>query len=505
MPTLFSGNRLIVPQATAEKKELIKTSRMTSLLTEEQLLKNQRYQKLIEQCEQLMEFSQEQKDIYSRPLIHSFAAFVQNLPETRNSYYSKPGGFIAHALVRTASALSMCRAYFSANATDKNKVRLGSQEMLWMYALFSAGIFNGIGKVFSDLTIELYDESGTHLDRWNPFDGSMLDRKATTYDYDFEDAQHIDLFSRRLSILLAKQLMPSHGFAWISNDKEVLSFWLALLEDNQRDSGTLGPFMVRADALAINTYFDEKRMQRQYSDLDVEAKAETDNIEKDKEEDEKKDAGAQESDEENKDKVKEKAAEKENKKIQLRFSATFTPPPENEHPLPGGEQDKAEKRNPNSQAGIEFLKWLNNQLKTQRFEFNDSIFYMPSGAIFLPTALFEEFRRKNPYYRSHFDVMDSFNKLQLHTKSTEKNGIHTFVQTEGENAKKIQGIILNNAQLVLPKNINIRLANGEKKLVNTSDLPHYSHLFTSLQPLGKAPLPPPVEQRANHSALFGSR
>lgn len=502
MSTLFSGNRLIVPKSPAEKKEALKVSRITPILTAEQLLKNQRYEKLLTQCEQLMEFTPQQSEAYLIPLIQSFVEFVQNLPETRNSYYAKPGGFISHALVRTASALSMCRAYFTANAQDKTKTRLSSQEMLWMYALFSAGIFNGVGKVFSDFTIDLYDESNKFMQQWNPFEGNMFELRAHNYDYDFEEARHIDLFSRRVSVLLAKQLMPFEGFSWLSSDKEVLSFWLALLEDNQRDSGTLGPFMVRADALAINTYFDEKRLQRQYGDLDIEAKAEVDKIENEKEESEEKEENkeAQEKDEENKEKVDNKAIEKE--KIKLRFSATFAPPPENERPQPGSEGDKIEKRNPKTQAGIEFLKWLNNQLKAQRFEFNDSIFYMPSGAIFLPTALFEEFRKKNPYYLSSSDVMEAFNRLELQMKSPEKHNLHTFVRIQDENTKKIQGIILNNAQLILPKNINIRLSNGEKRVVNTSDLSNYTHLFEPLQPLGKKGDFAPQESQRHHTSLF---
>lgn len=499
---MFSGNRLIVPKSPTEKKEALRISRVSPVLNSEQLLKNQKYEGLLAQCEQLMEFTPEQSETYITPLVQQFVEFVQNLPETRNSYYAKPGGFISHALVRTASALSMCRAYFSANAQDKTTTRLSSQEMLWMYALFSAGIFNGIGKIFSDFSIDLYDESNKLIDRWNPFEGTMQEYKAHMYDYDFEEARHIDLFSRRLSVLLAKQLMPLAGFAWLSSDKEVLSFWLALLEDNQRDAGTLGPFMVRADALAINTYFDEKRMQRQYSDLDIEAKGETDKIANEKEEAEEKEENKEiQEKEENKEKIDQKAAEKE--KIQLRFSATFTPPPENERPQAGSESDKAEKRVPTTQAGIEFLKWLNNQLKAQRFEFNDSIFYMPSGAIFLPTALFEEFRRKNPYYRSHTDVIEAFNKLELQMKSQDKNNLHTFVRTQDENtSKKIQGIILNNAQLVLPKNINIRLSSGEKRMVSTADLSHYTHLFEPLQPLGKKSDAASQEQPRHHSSLF---
>ncbi len=505
MPTLFSGNRITLPKSpNATKEEPSQTSRVTLLLTANQLLDNPKYKKLITQCQQLMDLTAEQVNSYITPLLDAFAEFVQNLPETRNSYYAKPGGFITHALVRTASALSMCRAYFTTNAPDKTTVRLSAQETLWMYALFSAGIFNGIGKIFSDFVIELYDENGKHIDRWNPFSGSMLKTKAKRCEYDFEDGQHIDLFSRRLSVLLAKQLMPEYGFSWLSSDKEVLSYWLALLEDNQRDSGTLGPFMVRSDALAINSYFDEKRMQREYSNLDKEAKAESDKIEeKEEEEEEKDEEEVEDKEDENKENVEEKLEEKK-EKIELRFSASFG---QENRPEPGSEQDKNEKRNPNPNtiAGIEFLKWLNNQMRSQRFEFNSTIFYMPSGAIFLPTGLFEEFLKKNPYYRSHWDVIESFNKLQLSLTSTDKNNLHSFIRTNNESSKKVQGIILNNAQLILPQNIKVQLSNGEKRFVNTANLSDHVHLFEPLQPIGKAHTPPPAEPKHSHTSLFRGR
>lgn len=498
MPTLFAGHHFGTQKTSSEKQEQPKISKTLPLYTAEKLLENKKYQGLINQCTQLLDFTQDQKTAYLTPLMQQFVEFVQNLPETRNSYFSKPGGFIDHALMRTTSALSMCRAYFSAESTDKKSTQLGATEMLWMYTLFSAGIFNGIGKVFSDLVIELYDAEGKHLDRWNPFEGSMLETAAFSYDYDFEQARHIDLFSRRLSVLLAKQLMPFQGFAWISSNKEALSLWLALLEDNQRDAGTLGPFIVRADALAINTYFDEKRMQREYSNLDIEAKNETDKIAKEKDDNEKKQEENQEKSEAQNEDNKEKLEQKEKEKILLRFSATLNP--ETDKPQAGTEADKAEKRNPNTQAGIEFLKWLTNQLKAQRMDFNDSIFYMPAGAIFLPTVLFEEFRKKNPYYRSALDVIESFNRLQLQTKGSEQNDMHTFVRQSAESIKKIQGIVLGNAQLILPKTVNIRLGNGLKHEVNSSELPHYSHLLEPLQPAGKAEIPQPTRQ--SHG-LFG--
>lgn len=497
MPTLFSGggfigNRPSAPtktflekasEASAKSEDAIFTTEQISLPEQQKarftyaivnagkLLEKKKYQGLLEQCVYLLDFSEEQKDVYFTPVINEFVEFVQNLPETNNSYFSDLGGFIAHALMRATAALSMCRAYFQAEKPESN-TSLTATESLWMYVLFTAGIFCGVGRVFSDLVIELYDEHGKHTDRWNPFDGSMLKAKASFYDYDFEESKHIDLFSRRLSVVMAKQLMPSAGFTWLSSDKEALSLWLALLEENQRDGGTLSPFLARADAMGINNYFDEKRMQREYANLDDAARDKVDLIAKEK------------FDVEEKKWLEREGFEKD---FEGRYGKEEKEPekkPEQQE-LVEQEKNARELKDPKAttKAGIAFLKWLTMQMKARRLEFNTAIFYLPAGAVFLPTPLFEAFKKQNPYYKNTQDIINSFNQLQLSSKDHNKSEVHTMVRQDN-NHEKIEGVVLNNAQLVLPKVIDVRLANDSVYQVNTSQIHQYVHLMTSLQPVG---------------------
>jgi hypothetical protein len=51
--------------------------------------------------------------------------------------------------------------------------------------------------------------------------------------------------------------MPASGFAWIISNPQVLAVWLALLSDDARAAGTLGAILIRADAIAIQRYFNE--------------------------------------------------------------------------------------------------------------------------------------------------------------------------------------------------------------------------------------------------------
>jgi hypothetical protein len=474
MATLFSGNRILGAKSLMSSygKQELPLEKKLQIQTGYQLLENRKYRTLMEQCNELLDFTNDQKETYLVPLVHAFAEFVQQLPETRNSYFCKPGGFMEHALMRTTSALSMCRAYFSSESPEKNKHRLSATETLWMYTLFAACIFNGIGKVFSDMTIELYDSEKKHIDRWTPFEAGMLQTKASYYDYDYEEARHADLFSRRVSVLLAKQLIPFKGFAWISSDKEALSLWLALLEDNPRDAGTLGPFLIRADALAINTFFDEKRLQREYMVLDPEARDEIDLLSKEKEEQLLKEL-----------EEKEKFIITDKDKSFFRNSRDRTDKANNANRI------AAEKRNPNTQAGIEFLKWLTNQFKAEQITFNTEVFYLPTGLIFLPTALFEEFKKKFQYHLSTDDIIASFNRLQLQTKGEGSNNLHAFIkqtvsaQSKMVESKKMQGIILSNPQIVLPRTVVIAQQNGTKQHIKTTELQNHLQALVPLIPV----------------------
>jgi hypothetical protein len=76
------------------------------------------------------------------------------------------------------------------------------------------------------------------------------------YDYSFEKESEITL-RRRLNLLIARQLMPASGFAWIAGNPEALAVWLALLNEDYQGAGTLGAILIRADALALRRYFNQ--------------------------------------------------------------------------------------------------------------------------------------------------------------------------------------------------------------------------------------------------------
>lgn len=219
----------------------------------DELLNNDKAKEAIKKFPNLLSLSAENFDSLCKSLINNYAEFVQELPETRGGYFCLKGGILEHALRRSSIALSILRSYFLPNGDEK--APLTQPQTLWAYAIFTAGMLQGIGKVAVDLHAELYDRSHRHLKEWSPLDGSMVTNGAY-YKYDF-DNPFPDDFRNRATLLLARQLMPVDGFRWLASNKDLFAIWLALLDDDHRGARNLGPILWRADLLAIQEFYDQ--------------------------------------------------------------------------------------------------------------------------------------------------------------------------------------------------------------------------------------------------------
>ena len=217
---------------------------LTALTTPAVLLAETKRQALLEKITLSSSLETSRFNNLCLSLLNNYINHCQQLPETANSYYALPGGLLDHALNRTEAALHLFHQQVIQH--DSN---LSEEQKLWLYALFSAGILQGIGKLKLDYRIELFDIKGQLLKEWNPLLTNLVS-SGNYYYYEFQKEGADDL-RRRLNALLAFQLMPKDGFAWIASQPDVLDAWLALLHEDPNDAGVLGAILERADAIAI--------------------------------------------------------------------------------------------------------------------------------------------------------------------------------------------------------------------------------------------------------------
>ncbi len=403
---MFKGLQGILHKASNKPVSVVRNdSKLKPIETAAVLLEDKRRQDLIEKFPKQLSLSHENYQDLCASLLTRVAEYMQNLPETRNSYYAQNGGLLEHTLQRTSTALNVLREYFLPDGSEA--AQLTQPQTLWAYAIFTASLLHDIGKLVTDFIIEIYDQHHKLIKIWNPFDGAML-TQGTSYDYDFDTSQP-DTFKRRCTILLARQLMPAEGFRWIASNKDVLAVWLALLDDDQRGAGTLGIALWRADAQAIKADFD--RMP-----------------------------------------VKEFKAPEAYKLSQM--SSTFSPN------IPTGDADA--KPGEATVAGREMLKWLCQRLGEQSIMNNKSpLFYVPGGLLmnadmfkyFMSDAINADFLRRNPQYRTWQSVRESFIQMGIHENGPGNQATQTFIKTSDNS--QMQGVVLNNLNLVLPEQFKV--------------------------------------------------
>ena len=200
---------------------------------------------LLEKISESSALDAERFDNFYLNLLNKFTNHCQSLPETANNYYALPGGLLDCALNRTEAALHLFRHH----VMQGDSTELSEEQKLWLYALFSAAMLKGIGKLQLDYRVELFDLHGQLLRTWNPLLESMT-ANARFYHYEFTEGGEEDL-RRRLNLLFASQFMPEKGFNWIAGNPQVLAVWLALLNDDINAAGMLGLILERADAIAL--------------------------------------------------------------------------------------------------------------------------------------------------------------------------------------------------------------------------------------------------------------
>jgi integrating conjugative element relaxase (TIGR03760 family) len=198
-------------------------------------------------------------NVFYLKAIYNFAEFVQNLPETKSSFYSHEGGLLDHALDRAYRALILTRAYLLPAGALAETV--SETEALWIYAVFTASLLLDVGKVPVRFTVHLCNQKGETLTQWRPYDGSMLNvENVSRYRYEFE-VERNDRLRRLSTLILACDLLPKEGFAWLSSNKEILEAWLALFDEDQSGGGLLLQIIPLVDAQLIEwqLFGDEQR------------------------------------------------------------------------------------------------------------------------------------------------------------------------------------------------------------------------------------------------------
>lgn len=388
---------------------------LTQMTTPASFLAEAKRQMLLQKMNEYSGLDARRYEALCTTLVDNLVHYCQHLPETANSYYSQAGGLVDHALNRTEAALGLFKEFL---VYEQPEV-LSEEQKLWQYVLYSAALVQGIGKLFIDYRINLFDLNGQLLKPWNPLLESLSDT-GSYYDYEFQKEADID-FRRRLNLLLAKALMPGSGFSWIASDSKALAVWLALLNEDQRSAGTLGALLIRADAIALQRYFSEFLLRNVAGRGGPFGRAGT-------------------------------------------FSG-------------GTPESVAEKE---QVLAIEFIQWLTQSLENGLVMINKAPLWMVPGGLLMCQEMYQLFVREHPEYKNWQAVQKAFLSLGLHQRGMD--GLATARFEQAHTQQMHSGTVFSGYAVALPAQVSVHHLNtGMIESMSAVDFIHRSqenHNFT---------------------------
>ncbi|MDP1604543.1 MAG: TraI domain-containing protein [Legionella sp.] len=387
------------------------------IVTADHLLADEKRSSLLLQIREACALEAPRFDSLGLTVLHNLINHCQSLPDTSHSYYSQQGGLLDHALNRTEAALNLFKQYLIADEHSE----FSEDQKLWQYALLTAALLQGIGKLQIDYLVSLYDNNGQFLKEWNP----LLENLALVgshYAYSFQKESDPEC-RRRLNILLARLLMPLSGFSWIASNPKVLAVWLALLNEDPYAAGTLGAILIRADAIAIQRYFNQQSA-RSYGSRGG------------------------------------------------RYGRVST--------FAGGNPDVSEIE---QEVGIEFLQWLYKSFESGAIIVNKAPLLMVPGGLLMSAEIFQLFIRENPDYKNWQAVQNGFLSLGLHATDAEGNINGRFEQNN--NQQMHTGVVFANFAVALPPAAQVHnLHTGKSIPMSATEIIHlsqFNNYFTRKQ------------------------
>ncbi len=195
------------------------------------------YQTVLKEISSIVKLDVAHEETCYRQLLEQYADFVQLLPHPTSSAAES---MLSRSVKRAYIMLREFARCYEERYGNESIVSDSGARLL--YGVFSSALLFDIGCICTERRVVLCDTQGRYRAQWQYFDKPMH-HYGQYYKVRFGKGMSKKL-TREVTYLLAKQIMPSLGFAWLSEDHIVLQQWFMAL--NIRDE-FFGAYKIELD------------------------------------------------------------------------------------------------------------------------------------------------------------------------------------------------------------------------------------------------------------------
>ncbi len=224
--------------------KVVARAKLSPVLSPKVILSDERRSELVKNIFQNSGLSATRVNQALTPLLDELAGACQLLPSHQHIFYTQSGGLIDYALYRAQAAMFL----FKQTVLSYEQQELTEAQARWSYVLLSAALLRGMGCIYTDFNIDLYNSEGHPLGELQPLFERFVDRADYYLHQQVSDVH--DELRAHITPLIARIWMPQNGMSWISEDKEAFLTWLKLLQEEHEGLHMLEAILERAESLA---------------------------------------------------------------------------------------------------------------------------------------------------------------------------------------------------------------------------------------------------------------
>lgn len=219
---------------------------------------SKKYQTLINNIYQNSHSSQSAWDNIYLPTITKLSLYLQELPASNNHHHCYKGGFLEHSIDVIDIALKKRNELMLPQGVSVEKQN--DKKDIWTFGVFVAAAMHDIGKINSDMIINLYNNNEELLGRWNPWFGDMHALRVCYYDYQFNPNRDYKDHNLIASTMLTS-IVPISALDYLKQDSELFKCVLLVINGRYAESGNIGDIIKHADSKSAANSFINNTQQ----------------------------------------------------------------------------------------------------------------------------------------------------------------------------------------------------------------------------------------------------